>query len=186
MVLQNTTHQYDDECIIKVLRESYLHKVDEYINSSSRLKFYSKICMVSSEVNQIPSYLFIKNLNLRRAITKFRISAHKYACLTSKFKNPRVEGDDKCLLCDEIESEEHVLLHCRKYDRAKLYAKISGHFENFEEQTDPEKINTIKNILNVHSETNELGLIEELGFFLKMTHKKDEDEGEVHNGPSAD
>ena len=170
MVLQNSTHQQDDESIIKVIRENYLKKVNEYINSSSRLKFYSKICKVNYESCQIPSYHFIKNLNIRRAITKFRISAHKYACLTSKFKNPRVEGDDKCKLCNEIESEEHVLFHCLKYDRVKLYAKIEEKYEKFSEKSEPEKIAIIKNILY----SKDTKLIEELGFFLKITHDKEE------------
>ena len=133
------------------------------------MNFYSKVCNVISNVSPIPQYLKLKNLNLRRSITKCRISAHNYACLTSKYKLPRDrEFDEKCLICNVKETEEHVLLHCVKYTnlRQELFIKVDNEFQNFSIKPDVEKIKIIKEVFH-----GDYRLNEELGYFLMITQK---------------
>ena len=109
--------------------------------------------------------------------TKFRISAHGYACLTSKFKKKNAElVSHLCLCCNEEENEKHVLLSCRKYinSRKMLFNKIEQNFEGFIDNQDGHKIEVIKKI----NWGDDSKLNDEIGHYLKETQKdkvKDKD-----------
>ena len=82
----------------------------------SRLNFYKE---VKGEF-QINDYLSIRNWEHRKHITKIRCSDHPLEIEKGRHTNiPRTER--KCKLCsiDEIETEEHFLLRCSKYDLLK-------------------------------------------------------------------
>ena len=81
-----------------------------------RLAFYREI----KEDFKIENYLHIANFENRRAIAKIRCSSHSLEIEKGRHKNiPRTERI--CKLCDkgEIESEQHFLLKCDKYDTLK-------------------------------------------------------------------
>lgn len=82
----------------------------------SRLAFYREI----KDEFKIENYLHIENFENRKAIAKIRCSAHSLEIEKGRHKNiPRTERI--CKLCDkgEVESEQHFLLKCNKYDTLK-------------------------------------------------------------------
>ena len=104
----------------------------------SRLAFYREI----KEDFKIENYLHIENFENRRAIAKIRCSSHSLEIEKGRHKNiPSTERI--CKLCDkgEIESEQHFLLKCDKYDTLKNkyeiyeYTNVLELLNNVEQET---------------------------------------------------
>ena len=71
-----------------------------------------------------------KNLSHTLALVRFRISSHNLAIETGRYTRPKTpEKDRLCIYCNEnqVENEEHFLLHCSKYtnERTELYRRIN-------------------------------------------------------------
>ena len=103
-----------------------------------RLDFYREI----KEEFKIENYLHIEDFESRKAIAKIRCSSHSLEIEKGRHKNiPRTERI--CKLCDkgEVESEQHFLLKCNKYDTLKnkymIYEYTSVHelLSNMEQET---------------------------------------------------
>jgi hypothetical protein len=54
----------------------------------------------------------VKNPNHRAALTKKRISAHKYPIETGRYRKLKREEKECPLCCREIGNEEHCILRC--------------------------------------------------------------------------
>ncbi len=81
-------------------------------------------------------YLNIKNAKLRRAITKFRISAHRLAIELVRYNKPPLPPEERiCTACPNkpIEDEQHFILECHKYDtdRKRLVEEVKKRCSNF-------------------------------------------------------
>ena len=58
----------------------------------------------------------ISSAQLRNAITRIRLSSHRYKIETGRWgKNKIPREARKCTLCDALESEFHVLLKCPRF-----------------------------------------------------------------------
>ena len=154
------------------LRNLYTDSLNKIIKNSPRLKFYEKFCEPDY---QIPFYLSLENPEFRWANTRFRISAHKLGVLTSKYKNNNTANDGNCSSCKVMEDESHVLLECPKYStlRANLFNKVDevlGH-DLF--------LLSDRHLINLLMNTNNRGLSNEVGFFLKGISYKPKSESQI-------
>ena len=62
--------------------------------------------------NCFEQYLGIENMNIRKAITKIRISAHKFPIETGRYEG-KTRDDRICpLCCDGIGDEKHYIFEC--------------------------------------------------------------------------
>ena len=56
----------------------------------------------------------------RTIITRWRLSSHHLYIETGRYKNPPVvRGERKCIICEEVEDEEHALLKCRAHEHTR-------------------------------------------------------------------
>ena len=56
------------------------------------------------------------NGSIRNAITRIRLSSHRYRIETGRWGNNRVQRDERvCEVCNVIESEYHVLMICPRF-----------------------------------------------------------------------
>jgi len=87
----------------------------------------------------------IKNKNLRKNITKLRISAHDLMIEKGRYHRPyKIPVDERiCSLCDNnaVEDEKHVVNTCPKYtqEREILHNTITQHNPKFTDLTEEEK-----------------------------------------------
>ena len=87
-------------------------------------------------------YLNLKNEQHRKAMARFRISAHSLAIERGRYTRPPTPVDKQtCKHCpDFVEDEYHFLIHCSKYEiaRNKLFCEITQncrlfpHLNNYE------------------------------------------------------
>ena len=57
-----------------------------------------------------------QNRALRHALTKIRLSSHRYNIETGRWgKNKIPRADRQCTLCNVIEDEYHILIICPRY-----------------------------------------------------------------------
>ena len=78
---------------------------------SSKLRTYS---LLKKEAGEEPYLYFVKNINDRMSMTKFRLSNHRL--MIEKGRHMNIEREErKCPFCPTVEDEYHFLLHCRIY-----------------------------------------------------------------------
>lgn len=84
----------------------------------------------------------IKNSDVRKCFTQFRLSAHQLAIERGRYKNIK-SGDRICKYChvNETENEVHFLINCPKYSivRTKLFSYIEKLCKNFKDLTNENK-----------------------------------------------
>ena len=90
-------------------------------------------------------YLNIKNAKLRRAMTKFRISAHRLAIELGRYNKPPLPPEERiCTTCPNkpIEDEQHFILECHKYDtdRKGLFEEVEKRCSNFRDLNKQDKL----------------------------------------------
>ena len=94
--------------------------------NTHKLSFYSSL----KENYQPESYFdVLQNKEIRKQLTKFRISNHKLMIETGRYQHSKLPADVRfCPVCatSEIENEEHFIINCKKYDhvREKLLDEI--------------------------------------------------------------
>ena len=104
----------------------------------SRLSFYKGI---KGEL-KMETYLQTTNLEHRKYIAKIRCSDHSLEIEKGRHRKiPRAERKCKLCIMDEIETEEHFLLKCNKYELLKNNYNIAefttiGEFFNDMDKTD--------------------------------------------------
>ena len=78
-------------------------------------------------------YLFIKNVKVRQAIAKLRLSCHMLEIEKGRHKNVKLEKR-LCTYCkmNVIESEIHFLIDCSYYEneRNRFYSKLNINIDN--------------------------------------------------------
>ena len=84
-------------------------------NEWSLMKKMSKLrtCKLVKNKFGIEKYLELDEMNLRKPLTAFRISAHKLNIERGRYLNLKVE-DRICNVCMVIEDEMHALCQCKK------------------------------------------------------------------------
>ena len=83
------------------------------------------------------TYLMLDEFKLRRALCRFRISAHDLRIESGRYsKTPTNRADRICTRCDinEVEDEFHLLLKCKlfKDEREILFNKVTLINKNFD------------------------------------------------------
>ena len=92
--------------------------------SDSKLRTFSQF----KTVFKLENYIVQFPLRIRRNLTKLRISAHSLAIETGRYTRPKTDVDKRvCFHCKEIESEFHLIFHCKLYtsERGIFAAKLS-------------------------------------------------------------
>ena len=82
------------------------------IENSKKLRTYT---IVKNTYNYEPYLDLIKNVEQRKMLTRFRISAHDLNIERGRYTKLQIE-DRKCLFCNKVEDEKHFLLVCNHYD----------------------------------------------------------------------
>jgi len=120
-----------------------LSKIRE--KSSGKLHFYSKIFKKFEQ-----EYLnFNIQKELRKQLTKLKISAHPLAIETGRYSKPKISRNERfCKFCkDQVEDESHFLLKCPNYNLLRQKYGIDN--ENNEDSS-----SFIINLLNPSSSRN--------------------------------
>ena len=85
---------------------------------------------------------FIRNRDVRKCFTQFRISAHQLAIERGKDRNIKIK-DKICKYCQssEVEDEIYFLINCQKFtnERKELFPKIEKFCKCFSSLTDDNK-----------------------------------------------
>ena len=102
----------------------------------------------------------------RSLITKFRPSCHTLNIETLRYCRPKVSRDRRfCPFCPEsVESEEHFLLECKKYDSLR----ISNKFISETIHVLGKGVEAIKHILNPQNQQNSKNITNYINDALKV------------------
>ena len=114
---------------------------------SSKLRTYA----LFKKDKGFESYLTeIKNLSVRKQVTKFRLSNHQL--MIEKGRHQGINADNRtCPLCKNgVETEFHFLFSCPiyKFQRELLINPIVGPYENFHNWTEGQKIELLMSDMN--------------------------------------
>ena len=108
-------------------------------NESSKLRTYS---LFKKDKRFEPYLCEIKNINVRKLVTKFRLSNHRLMIEVGRHQGLNIE-DRICPLCSaSVENESHFLLSCPiyKYQRELLLNPIISNYPNFANWTEAQKL----------------------------------------------
>ena len=139
---------------IKILKTSYMNKVENNLthikeSSDSKLGLFSTLY----DNSNMPCYLNMDFSKVKRSlIAKLRLSCHSLNIETMRYCRPKVVRHQRfCPFCpDAVESEEHFLLHRKKYDSLRKNSKfISETMHDLGIGAD-----TVKHILNPQTKQN--------------------------------
>ena len=104
------------------------------VNQGNKLRTLREFkCNIKQE-----DYLsYVKNVNVRKNITKLRLSAHNLPIEKGRYKRPE-KIPPHLRLCDEcntnmIGDEFHIIMKCNKYEqiRADFFEKMNNSEESF-------------------------------------------------------
>lgn len=101
---------------------------------------------IQPEFRETPWYMG-KDLNNREVRTLNRLmTGHNY----SKFwlAKMRIEDDDECEICQEIETAEHIVLHCNKYTTIRSKYSFDCKFRTLIELFKSNDIKTFKEVVH--------------------------------------
>ena len=82
--------------------------------NGNKLRSYREI----KHIYEAEPYLELNNFKIRQSMAKFRISNHRLRIETGRYDNTPLE-QRLCLACHTIEDEQHLLLHCTKYEKER-------------------------------------------------------------------
>ena len=85
----------------------------------------------------------MKNRKYRHALAKLRTSSHNLEIERGRHTRPVTPADLRiCTVCNVVEDEEHLLLHCVKYaeERNVLFSKIVIAFPDFNNLSSNDKL----------------------------------------------
>ena len=109
-----------------IFKDKYISHWKNKIKNTCKLSFYSSL----KENYQPQSYFdVLQNKEIRKQLTKLRISNHKLMIETGRYQHSKIPADVCfCPVCgtSEIENEEHFIINCKKYKdvREKFLGKI--------------------------------------------------------------
>ena len=158
---------YSKDKFLDVLKTFYNKKIDNNLahikaSSDSKLELFSTLYN-----SNIPCYLNMKSSKDKRSlITKFRLSCHTLNIETLRYCRPKVSRDRRfCPFCPEsVESEEHFLLECKKYDSLR----ISNKFISETIHVLGKGVEAIKHILNPQNQQNSKNITNYINDALKV------------------
>ena len=122
-----------------IFNHKYISHWKNKIKNNNKLSFYSSL-----KDNYQPESYFnvLQNKEIRKQLTKFRISNHKLMIETGRYQHSKIPADVRfCPVCatSEIENEEHfLLLKLQKYEHVrkkflgeiKLVTNLKKHLNN--------------------------------------------------------
>ena len=90
----------------------YLQSFYSYIDNTEKKGFFTRL----KDKHEKEIYLDLRNMEIRNALSKLRLSSFKLAIVTGKWFKTKKE-ERICQFCDlnEVEDETHFLLHCQNY-----------------------------------------------------------------------
>ena len=148
------------KCLLNCLKVSYVKSWENAYsqNSQGKLRTYCQFKTSFCKENYLN---ILKNFDLRKAITKFRISSHRLKIETGRYSKLEVHQRicDKCDL-NKVEDELHFLIECPVYskDRDLLFDLIFKECKIFYSL---DMVNKIW-LLNCES----INILKQLGYFL--------------------
>lgn len=104
--------------IIQRIHDQYFQQWLSEISNSTKLETY---CVIKDKFEAEKYLTFVQNSNYRKALSRFRCSAHRLMVEEGRFRNINRE-DRICLKCNMnvVESEYHFLLVCPYYRNLRL------------------------------------------------------------------
>lgn len=146
-IWDNNGIEFEDfptKMINKLFKEKFLMQWESefklQLQPDKKLRTYAKF----KENFELEKYLFvIKNVEVRKSLTRLRISAHNLPIETGRHKRPIKTPPDQrlCQTCSTIGNEFHYILECTKFSgpRKKLIDLADETFTNFKDLNDDEK-----------------------------------------------
>ncbi len=124
-----------------IIKDTYLETWKGQLINHSEGKLQTYIKFKSS--HGVKSYLsLINNFELRRNLTKFRVSSHHLRIESGRYQGilPHLRTCEQCDSC-EVEDDIHFLFCCNKFsgDRHELYDIITNACHNFKNFNNQEK-----------------------------------------------
>ena len=115
------------------------------ISNKSMHKRY--IDLFNLEYNDI-LYNSMINDKDRKIITRWRLSSHHLYIETGRYKNPPVVREErKCVICEEVEDEEHALLKCRAHEHTRnIYSQLLLKYPGVRTLLNPQNVDDINRI----------------------------------------
>ena len=141
---------------LEISKELYKQKLGEFYKSkinfelskireesSGKLLFYSKIYKKFEQQEYLKFHI---QKELRKQLTKLRISAHPLAIETGRYSKPKTPHNERCCkFCkDQVEDESHFLLKCPKYNILRQKYGIDN-------ESNEDSLSFIINLLNPSS-----------------------------------
>ena len=99
------------------VKEKYVEFWKHKMANSSKLSF---LCTFKKDYKMEKYLTIIKNPNIRKVMSQFRVSNHKLQIERGRYEN--IPRDQRiCKLCDsgEIEDEFHFTFKCKKFDHLR-------------------------------------------------------------------
>ena len=87
-------------------------------------------------------------VNITRELTKLRLSSHSLLIEKGRYFRPKIKRENRlCSQCNQIEDEQHFLIHCTKFANVRklLFKKLNI---NLQDLCPSEYMKTITRLLN--------------------------------------
>lgn len=114
-----------------IINNYYVNSINEQLNNLQKPDTDSKLNTFASCYKdfKLQSYLdFNLPKNKVKFLTKLRISAHILHIEKGRYSKPKLPRNLRlCSVCNELENEEHFILHCKKFMnlRNKLFSNLN-------------------------------------------------------------
>ena len=119
-VWQNPTVYHPDiflENISERILKQYEYEWSHDIENNKKLNMYK---CIKSEFGKEKYLHLIKNIHLRKSMSRLRISCHTLCIETGRHKKPPIPRDQRlCKVCKVLEDEPHFLVSCKKYEASR-------------------------------------------------------------------
>ena len=122
-------------------------------------------CVLSKNEFKFENYLqIIKDFEIRKNVTRLRISAHNLAIEKGRHKRPtKLPLEERtCNICNTLEDEIHFLINCQLFcsPRLILFQSLEDIFVDFNKYSDLDKFKIIMS-------SQDTDLISKLALFIK-------------------
>ena len=139
----NLDIQISKEEVKSILQNHFVRSWKENLcdlQANPILRTYNRI---KSQFELEPYLYLVKNRKYRHALAKLRTSSHNLEIERGRHTRPVTPADLRiCTVCNVVEDEEHLLLHCVKYaeERNVLFSKIVIAFPDFNNLSSNDKL----------------------------------------------
>ncbi len=131
--------------IMNQAKDNYLEHWTNQITNQSRMNSYVTL----KREYELAEYLVsVRDTKQRQILTKYRLSDHRLAVETGRHRNTWLPTEHRiCGHCEteEVETEEHFLLHCPKYHHLRqiFFPKFTRNIQNFENMKNTKKMSIL-------------------------------------------